>query len=503
MSVFKRTRDPYYNELLTDDNTVYCCSIMGSDSNTGTREAPVKTIGKALITNKKYVCINDGVYETFGGYPQVFHHCIFPDKNYFEIKGGYYTYDYYIFNLHVNNVIGTTQNNIFSGFRNCRISEFNVINRNNKQLSIYNYVDNFISTYVNSTYIKNFTIKNFKNYITNTDNILLDHIFINEIDLYRYKSQTIDIFPTFNNCLFRKSLKWSWNGNIIPVSYSEDKKKWIDDLKSSLQDYAEKNLQEDDCKYLANIANKSFPENNVIHDDIEDTPIFNKYDKENNPVDLTLYLDDNNPALYMSSTGSFTGAYFPNVDIKMGNIINLNPDGTYNYENTGDLLIYNESEGNYTVNRLSQQTWNCVRSGVIKPNSRNFDFSGIQCIFNTGINTKHYFGKKQQYNNSNIPVETIEVIPYDDENKVSEFPKFSCSLSGDTQIWFHKNGNPVLFNDLEKIGINSTVDLNTYGNYAVTTADYNSVHLENNTDYIAKKINIRYFQLELNLHFTE
>ncbi|MDR2009208.1 MAG: DUF1565 domain-containing protein [Bacteroidales bacterium] len=510
MAIFKSIRDPFYKELLTNDNTIYCCSITGSDNNPGTREAPVQTIQRALkIENKNFVCVNDGIYDAGSGYPHANHKVLFADKNFCTIIGTYVAHESCVYNFHIDKIYGTTpDNDTTPGFNNCCIYEFEHYKKGIVMSSRYNYIENFIARGISYTYLENFTIKNFKNYLLRAyeDGILLNHIFINEIDLYKYTNQSIEIYPKFKYCLFRKSLKWSWNGNIIPITYSEDKENWINDLKSSLQDYAEKNLQEDDSKYLTNIANKSFLENNLIHDDIEDTPIFNKYDKENNPVDLSLYLDKNNPALHMSSHNSFVGAFPPSVRINMKEIINVDNDGCDDYNEPGNLLIYNDSDGSYEGDKSSNQIWNSTRSNIITPELCCFDFSGIQGFLETGLNTRLYFGKKQIYDANNIPVETIEVIPYDDENTLSVFPRFSCSLSENTQIWYHKSGNksgmPVLFNDLADIGILSNVDLKIYGNYAVTTADYNSNDLELSGNYIAKKISIRYFRLELNLHFA-
>ncbi|MDR2009207.1 MAG: hypothetical protein LBQ22_01845 [Bacteroidales bacterium] len=502
MSVFKRTRDPFYNSLLTDDNTIYCCTATGSDDNPGTREAPLKSLAGALKLNKSFICINDGIYNIPEIYGPVSHNNVFADKSSVVIKGDYYTYDHHVMNIQLERIIGEgVHSNNTTGFHNCYIYEFELAQKNLYH-SEFNYVENFISRYI-GRFIKNFTIKNFKNHYVQGDSILQDHIFTNEVDLYRYKNQGTSIYPVFEYCLFRKALKWTWNEVTIPVTYSENKENWITDLKNSLKNYAIGNLTGTNQDYLLAIVENSFQKGNIIHDDLNDTPVFNKYDNDNNPVDLTLFLDENNPALYMSSTESFVGAFFPNLKMNMGIIHNIYENGTYDPTIGGNLLIYNENDGSYEVNTTSYQKWNRVSSGVIKPNMRNFMFSGIQGILSSETNTKYYFGKKQQFNDNYIPVETIEVIPYDDENTVSQFPKFSCSLNEDTQIWFHKNGGPVLFNDLEGMNIKNSVNSDLYGEYAVTTADINSNDLMNRNDCIAKNIEIKYFKLEVNFHFSE
>jgi len=100
------------------------------------------------------------------------------------------------------------------------------------------------------------------------------------------------------------------------------------------------------------------------------------------------------------------------------------------------------------------------------------------------------------------PMESIEVIPYDDDVTPSiTFPKFSCPMFGNVQMLFHKIGvnidKPVLFSEVanDKIAY--------YDDWAVTNADQEFVTLANDTvNYYYKIPVLKYLRTELNGHFN-
>ena len=99
------------------------------------------------------------------------------------------------------------------------------------------------------------------------------------------------------------------------------------------------------------------------------------------------------------------------------------------------------------------------------------------------------------------PLESVEIIPYDDLTTPSAFPKFSCPLAGNVMMLFHKIGinidKPVLFSEVtnDKIAY--------YSSWAVTNADQEFVTLASDTVNYYYKIPVLKFLLPvLNAHFN-
>ena len=101
------------------------------------------------------------------------------------------------------------------------------------------------------------------------------------------------------------------------------------------------------------------------------------------------------------------------------------------------------------------------------------------------------------------PVESIEVIPYDDAVTPSvTFPKFSCPMFGNVQMLFHKIGinidKPVLFREV----VNDKIAY--YDDWAVTNADQEFVTLADDTvNYYYKIPVLKFLRTELNGHFNQ
>lgn len=512
MSVFKRTVSPT-GIVLTDTNCVYVCSITGSDINDGTRKHPVATLTRANSIQKSLICINDGLYNEnfYGGNNKVF----FADKNYYICNG----------------TIGLIANGSPFYFNLICLENFTNVGGNGSYgASLFNCIikGNFIGNAQgaaghitkNTVIIGNYTSQSFNQPNNHTQNIITrfknniagapnnttkNGIILNEIDLFRYYNQGVNAYPVFYNYLIRKKVLWTWNSVQIPVTYSNNEDNWMNDILSSLINYANTSLSGVDKDYLIACANNSFV-NCKVHDDTVN-PIFNYYDESGDPSDYSLFLDRSNKALYMSDTGTSVGAFSPNIaNGAFSSPVEVDQNGN-DIEASGDLMIYNPADGSFESNELSTQHWNRVRTGILSTMLRNFGFKGVQGVLESGIVTKHYYGKKQLFDDENIPVETIEVLPYDDENTVSLFPRFSCSLADDTLMWYHnsgdKSGQPVLYSDLAALGITTILDLSIYGNWAVTSADIDNNALIGIASVSLRNIPIKYFRLEINLHYAD
>ena len=100
------------------------------------------------------------------------------------------------------------------------------------------------------------------------------------------------------------------------------------------------------------------------------------------------------------------------------------------------------------------------------------------------------------------PLESIELIPYDDINTPSTyFPKFSCPLMGDVKLLFHKVGDninkPVLFSEVT----NDKIDY--YQNWAISNADQEFATYAIDTDnYYYNLPSFNFVRIEINGHFN-
>lgn len=122
-------------------------------------------------------------------------------------------------------------------------------------------------------------------------------------------------------------------------------------------------------------------------------------------------------------------------------------------------------------------------------------------------------------------LESIEIIPYDDVNTESSFPKFSCPINGDCKLLYYTAagatrygktaGNPVLFADLAVANMitdfgNISNKISYYDSWAISNADQEFFVLGDPTltsprsTYFTTAIpNIRYFRRSINAHFDK
>jgi hypothetical protein len=122
-------------------------------------------------------------------------------------------------------------------------------------------------------------------------------------------------------------------------------------------------------------------------------------------------------------------------------------------------------------------------------------------------------------------LESIEILPYDDTNTPSAFPKFSAPLMGDCKLLYYTAagasrygtvaGNPVLFGDLAIANFatdfpSCTDKIAYYNNWAISNADQEFFSLgrtdlgsPRNTYFTAAIPVLRYLRREINGHFDQ
>ena len=144
--------------------------------------------------------------------------------------------------------------------------------------------------------------------------------------------------------------------------------------------------------------------------------------------------------------------------------------------------LISEGLNQFSASDTSLQLRNRIRTTVLEfPRGKAFD--GAQSMLTSGIASRLYFGKYQPMvttgANPTIPVETIEVIPYDAipaDNSVAQannisgksaFPRFSIMFNGAAGMWY-KNNAPLLFSQLANLYTGNGTISNTAGSNTVT-----------------------------------
>jgi hypothetical protein len=309
--------------------------------------------------------------------------------------------------------------------------------------------------------------------------------------------------------------------------------------------------------------------------------IFNKYNADGTIADYTLNPDPHNLALWASNIGGYVGCFKPAEMISMSDpIINVNSDGTDDtaagtlLQNSGGNLMFNNL-ATQTWNRMRSSNVTVVPNGskfkgsgsmskdgspfgtyigkyqylidtvqlnpgdtltvgswykVFNDTSENIDQAILynnaqylpeytfQCI--AGVTTFSLLNSGSGTYVKRIiadPMESIEILPYDNPTTPSAFPPFSAPLMGEVKLLFYTaagatrygktTGAPILFGDL--INANFATDFPTlvnnkiayYNNYAISNADQEYSVLSLNTTYFTTAIpTLSYFKTEINAH---
>lgn len=438
---------------ISNSNCAYVCSYIGSDSNAGTKEAPFATKTKANTSSYAYVyCV--GVFTE---------NVTLTNKTYFSsylgasIDNGAITgtsSSTAIYNMSMYSLINT-------GYP---IKIYNSIIKTSSSANDqggYAGINLFFNTMNQSGYgddsayhFKNITTISFINKIATSSvtagrNKITDGIIINDIDLYNYTALTVSSYPIFNNFILRKALIWKWNGVIVPITYtaatgvlSTDSTQWKTDIYNSLTTYYNTLSTSTSKTYLASILSNwsvIFPSTTMVVDDINCCPIFNLY-SSGAPIDYSLKISNTNPALTMSSVGSYVGAYLASITPVYDNttLKELDSNGVET-TNTPDILLVG-SQGNMYPSPSATQYRNRIKTNVLTY-PRGYSFSnGVQSMLTSGLSARYQYGKRQTYTTVYIPQESIHVEAFDNLTTRSSFPMFSAKLNGATQVWYHTNG---------------------------------------------------------------
>ena len=510
MGLFKTKFHPYTLVELTNENCKFVHAQLGNDSSgDGTRENPWRSITRAgsatilfrgITTENTMLSINGGWI-------------VFDDSSSLQIgnhSDGQYAVNHYAANINGNIKKGTWSscsvfNSVVDG-----VYEGIVCGGNNfvRELQAGSIID--------SAAPFNYTIIDLKNYATGIVR-LHNSIVVSSVDLYNYVERSAVNYMVFEYVLFLKRTKWLWNGIQIPIIYNNEND-YLQDVYNSLLNFANTEVSDvtDKAYFLAMLdsitkifyADENGQTNKVVDDSV--SPVFNR------DGDWSLALRSDNVALFMSNNLSHVGAYKANIgNIQYGNIMNVDPLTGVDTSNIGDLLV-TDGSGRFSASEDSLQTRNRMQTNVlIYP--RGHRFRGLQSRLRSGLESKLYFGKRQPFSDVGAvlfsPFESIEVIPYDDANTPSDFPRWSAPLNGDCQMWYHTIGarqnRPVLFSDLAGLGLTTEqIGLDVYGleeysDWAVTNADFADFTLLSKSGIAKRNIPIKYCKLELNLHYAD
>lgn len=515
--------------IVNDANAVFVNSITGLDTNTGIRSSPFATISKASSYSKIIVIIgqfNENISTI--GYNNTF---IIGDSECANIVGSLNLGAYQgcpIYGIKTKGVVAPAGCNIIKCIIDGTLSgalnstqPFDVRNNFIDTLSIIRWGQDGAYNFNNNT------ILNFNNYaIGNTYNIVLNSIILTSVDLFNFTSRSNTVnYPIFRNCLFRKAIVWKWNGVVIPINfgtYGNVAGDYIADVISGLYAYASAMASGQDKTYFlamiptANSSNIFYVgANGQTCKVVEDRPsvigskkIFNRYVNDS-PVDYSLYLSGDNVALSMSDQLSHVGCYKANAKVlTFGVVMHVNVDGSDDLVTIPDMLI-SDGNGKFHVSTAdSVQIRNRVRSDVFNF-KRGFNLTAFQSQMKSGLGSRFSMGKFQPYNittSPTLPQESIEILPYNDENTPSAFPRFSGMFNGECQMWYHTTGakinQPVLFNDLQSFfAITTDKSLAEYGTWAVTNADFETYLLSSKTGVALRNIPVYYGKIELNLNY--
>lgn len=498
----------YNGTILTDTNTVYVSSLVGIDTNTGTRVSPVSTITKAasLMTATKCFILANGLFLENATVGNGLNYSYFiADNNYTTVQLLTMTDSYlgarvlqiykskistlqFSGNINANNceittvsgTIGALNSTYFSKITGCFIENYNLTVLEDLIYSI----------------VYNNTILSFKNYIvSNSLNSVRNSIFVNSVDLYNFSSRTYTtVYPIFKYCLFRKATVWKWNGAVITINYGtygNATGDYMADVISGLYAYANAMSTGTDKTYFLSMIPSSTT-SNIFYIGaygqsckvVEDRPsiggsikIFNRYVNDI-PVDYSLWLNSTNVATTMSDINSNVGCYQANADVLVwSSVVNVNTDGTDDTGTTSDMLIYDQNGQFHASSADSVQIRNRARSNVFNF-KRGVTFMGLQSQMKSGLGSRFSFGKFQLYNTTTaltLPMESIEVIPYDSPTLVSAFPRFSAMFNDVCKMWYISSANtPILFSQLSSLMTtllgNSGITLTNAANSGAFTA---------------------------------
>jgi hypothetical protein len=450
---------------------------LGNDNNPGTIDAPRATFGEnSAIAGKK--CVLRGVVEQ--NINDISNLKITGDSD-ARISGGismalpaYPSFIPVFLTLRDLNVNSVSSNYMdMAGVRTTltlsNVSYTNNLCRNN--ILVLNKCD-FLGS--DTVRWNNLTIQGFLNGCTLSSTVY-DSIVYGDFDLYNYNNTTFTstAYPVFRYSLFLKDQTvFKWNGNAIPIAWTvpgEERQDIIDSLKA----YADASLTGAANNYLKSCADSLFGEGTVVYDDSPGhVRIFNGYDESGVPSDLNLNMQNGNLALFISSEGDYIGALRPafKTEWDWSNLSSVDETGA-DIAETPDLL---QENGGIFVNVYSQQKRNRVKATQVVSFPGGDRLSRIAAGFDSAVDRGIYFGAWQtEIDGSGLfPLDAMEADVYDTPATPSAYPHLLIPFNKNLEIAYfktgEKSGQPVLFSDLEGLGVTTNKVLAEVAGWAVT-----------------------------------
>jgi hypothetical protein len=330
----------------------------------------------------------------------------------------------------------------------------------------------------------NLTIRGFYNGVRSNCHLIYDSIIFGDFDLYNFNNNWT-YYPVFRNSIFlKKRTVFKWNGEVIPVIWTAPGNE-KQDIIESLTAYANDTLTaETEKNYLLNASVNLFGAGTLVYDDSPgNIRLFNGYDDLDNPIDLNLNMQNGNPALFSSSEGDYVGARRPAFKIEWdwANMQSIDEDGAV-IDETPNLLM--ENNGIF-VNVNSSQKRNRVKATQLLAFPAGDRLSRIAADFDSAADRGICFGAWQNETAGAFLLDACEAEVYDTPAQPSAYPRLLIPFNKDLEIACFKTGDregePLLFSDLEGLGVATNKNLTEVAGWAVTngTAEfYGLIELE-------------------------
>jgi hypothetical protein len=504
---FTITHNPFTGVALTDSNTIYIDSVIGSDSNAGTRNAPKKTLpsSSSIVNNKFYVL--RGYFEQDITMHNITSIYFFGEPN--TIINGNINFElgnpfFYCYGLKISAVTtsaaDTTSFVHRHFYRNCEFINGITI-PGGSQVNMTDVITDLCKCelYNVRATIKQAYIRNFAANQTIRNSIITDVINLGTV------SADMPYYTTLNHCIVRKQVQWQWNGATIPMNLTTDAQTGLcntEDAQAALHAYATNVLTNQTHKDSLNrIADNIFGEGTIIYDDDVSAHamphLFNGYGDDGiTPTDYTLNPAIGNPAMYASDISGFVGAYKPKINTSFNwtAVDIIDNDGNVTGAGAGELITYNN--GIFFDNEIAQNRNRVSTNVITMPPGDSFTL--FRSLFFASFSDTFYFGALQTSSTTNSPLDAVLIEPYDTATVPSAFPKFFVAINRDYEIAYHvSDGTPVLFSELATLGIATNKNMNEVGDMAVTNAvnEWEDVIALNSV--YSGKVSFRHFKITL------
>jgi len=549
-----------------NSNTAFVHTYLGDDlTGDGTRENPYRTVNKASQKSKSYIVFRGVVNEYVSG-----GNLIGDDINQMVINSNYTIYancSRLTFDIYKSNTWYLTYNSILV------LNYYTGISHTSPSYCLLKEVFSYDGGFIKSVYC---TIDRFYYYtgdVSSAKNDIIFGTFNASVSTNIYTLSYI-VFPS--SCVF----KYNGNP-LPSITWTNDPKANTGLLRAAYVTAGMSQTNANSLFWKDSFGNETCQVVWEQRNGGTLPNIFNKYNADGTIADFTLNPDPHNVALWASDIGGYVGCFKPATTISMADpIINVNADGTDDtaagtlLQYSGGNLVFNNL-ATQTWNRMRSANVTFVPNGskfkgsgsmskdgspfgtyigkyqylidtvkinpgdtltvgnwykvfndisksidnaILYNNAQYLPEYTFQCI--SGITTFSLLNSGSGTYVKRIiadPMESVEILPYDNPTTPSAFPPFSAPLMGEVKLLFYTaagatrygktTGSPVLFGDL--VNVNFATDFPTlvnnkiayYNNYAISNADQEYGVLSLNTTYFTVAIpTLSYFKTEINVH---